>query len=86
MSIQLLFACGHQTAVDEHDDVQPICLTCGDHRIQRVQARPPRFRGACRGPHAVEDHEAARPHAVKLATQPLRLKDVRDAQSTRNVV
>lgn len=76
MSIQILFACGHQTSVDEHEADQPICLTCGERRIQRVHARPPRFRGACRGPLAIEDPEAARPQAVQLASVPLKLKDV----------
>lgn len=45
------FACGHQGDVDpdaEATDVQ--CRTCGEHRIARVTAPPPRVRGACSSP------------------------------------
>lgn len=86
MNIQVTFLCGHGVSVDEHEADSPVCLTCGERRIQRVSARPPRFRGACQGPNAIEDTEAARPRAVSLASKPLKLKDFSHGESAGYVV
>lgn len=48
--ITIIFACGHTTDVD--DPVAPPICACGERRISHVKAPPPRFVGACRGPHA----------------------------------
>ena len=51
MSITIRFACGHAATLEHPGDAVPIC-GCGETRVQHVTARPPRFRGACTGPHA----------------------------------
>lgn len=50
--IAVTFACGHAGTTD--GESVPTCPTCDERRIRRVQARPPRFVGACRGPVATE--------------------------------
>ena len=58
MSIIVRFACGHAgQELGESADAAPTCPVCGERRVSHVQAPPPRFRGAVRGPCAVEsDH------------------------------
>ena len=51
MSIRVRFLCGHEGTVKETDDAVPVC-PCGETRIARTFARPPRFTGACSGPYA----------------------------------
>lgn len=43
----LTFACGHKQAFDEGG--RPVCA-CGETRIARTDAPPPRFTGACASP------------------------------------
>jgi hypothetical protein len=52
--ISLRFACGHtMTFADSETVTQTPRCGCGETRIQRVTpTRPPRFTGACQGPHA----------------------------------
>ena len=45
------YACGHTADVGENPSAAPVC-GCGETRIQRTQARAPRFRGSCSGPYA----------------------------------
>ena len=51
MSIRLRFACGHEGTVGGDATTAPRC-PCGETRIARTFARPPRFTGACSGPYA----------------------------------
>lgn len=48
--ITVRFACGHEQSVPDSTEATPQCQTCGEHRIQRTTAPPPRFRGMCAGP------------------------------------
>jgi len=62
MPITVTFACGCRQEVPEaeaiNDSVAPRCATHNESRIQRVEAPPPRFRGAAaRGPLAEKDEE-----------------------------
>ena len=50
--IQVLFACGHNMDLDDSVSSAPVCPTCGESRISRTTAPPPRFTGWCRGPTA----------------------------------
>ena len=60
MSIIVRFACGHAgQELGEVVDAAPTCPICGERRVSHVQAPPPRFRGAVRGPCAVTDREHA---------------------------
>lgn len=43
------FACGHQATVSLATDEPPICA-CGETRITRVEAPPPRITGAGSSP------------------------------------
>ena len=49
--ITVKFACGHQVQVGESQAWQPVCATCGETHVARVQARPPRFVGTVSGPY-----------------------------------
>jgi len=53
MSVRVRFACGHGQAWAEGD--APVCATCGERRVARVQAPPPRFRGVVQGPSATAE-------------------------------
>ncbi len=50
--IQIVFACGYRLDVDEGASSAPVCPTCGEPRISRTIAPPPRFTGWCSGPTA----------------------------------
>ena len=63
--IPIRFACGHAASVSETATTVPVCATCGERQITRVQARPPRFTGACTGPYAVT--KALDPIVVNVA-------------------
>jgi hypothetical protein len=43
------FACGHQVTVEATGDERPVCH-CGETRISRVDAPPPRIRGVGTSP------------------------------------
>lgn len=47
--IRVTFACGHVVTVSESAETPPQC-DCGERRVSRVKAPPPRFRGACETP------------------------------------
>lgn len=51
MSIKVRFACGHEGTIGTNPESAPVC-PCGETRITRTFAKPPRFRGACSGPYA----------------------------------
>ena len=72
MSITVRFVCGHASAVGVNATSDPVCPTCGETRIARTSAPPPRFTGACAGPYAVTSK--VDPASVRLAP-PLRLKE-----------
>lgn len=73
MSIRVRFACGHAAIVSDPSGAPPQCAECGDTTIRRVNARPPRFTGACSGPYATSC--AVEPREVQLAVKgPLTLK------------
>lgn len=75
LSIPITFACGHTATVLITQQAAPVC-PCGESRVRSVQARPPRFVGAVRGPYA-ETQDMA-PIAVPLAETRLRLKAPED--------
>lgn len=51
--ITIVFACGHR--LDWADEkTQPVCPECGDRRVSRVTAPPPRFRGVGSSPLSQE--------------------------------
>lgn len=50
--ITVRFGCGHEGHVSETASSVPVCEQCGDKRVSRTKARPPRFVGACSGPYA----------------------------------
>ena len=51
--IRLTFACGHAVPFKE-GDTAPIC-PCGETRITRTNAPPPRFSGVCASPLKVQE-------------------------------
>lgn len=52
MSITIRFACGHGFSLEPTSDVAPVCPTCGERRVSRVDAPAPRFTGWVTGPSA----------------------------------
>lgn len=66
MSIRIRFACGHEGLIKGDPTSAPIC-PCGETRIARTFARPPRFSGACSGPYAITS--AVEPGTVNVAPQ-----------------
>jgi len=62
--IPVRYACGHLSAINP-DEPAPPCA-CGERRIARVIAPPPRFRGVASGPHVTSVPLEAIP--VNLAT------------------
>ena len=71
--IAVRFACGHEIKIGENGNSTPVC-PCGEKRVSSVQARPPSFSGACRGPYAVT--KSVTPAVVNLASAgPLKLKE-----------
>ena len=52
-AITVTFRCGHHQIVGPDADIV-ICPQCGERRVARVVAPPPRFRGVATGPSAVE--------------------------------
>lgn len=65
MKMSVRFACGHATTMWAANPSEPICPECGETRVTRIGAPPPRFRGACAGPYAVTEAVDAVP--VNLA-------------------
>lgn len=60
MSILATMACGHRVRIVEGIAV-PSCPKCGEARVARVSAPPPKFRGVVLGPCATyEDLPAKR--------------------------
>ena len=60
MTILATMACGHQVQLQDGLTV-PVCPQCGEGRVARVKAPPPRFRGVVLGPQATyEDLPAQR--------------------------
>ena len=49
--IRLHFACGHEQDLLSQTQ-RPTCIQCGETRISRTIAPPPRFTGLCTGPTA----------------------------------
>jgi len=49
------FACGHTATVESTDT--PVCH-CGERRVSRVDAPPPRFHGVATGPYCDTKKEA----------------------------
>lgn len=49
--MRVRFACGHVTEISDGTSARPVCR-CGELRITRTFASPPRFRGYCSGPYA----------------------------------
>lgn len=54
--ITVRFACGHVASkkAEETGTTPPVCGECGETRVARVKAPAPTFRGAAKGPCAVE--------------------------------
>ena len=44
------FACGHQAQVTGDETQSDVRCACGETRISRVDAPPPRITGACSSP------------------------------------
>lgn len=65
MSITVRFVCGHAATVGLSQVVDPVCPSCGETRVARTSAPPPRFRGMCSGPYA--ETAAVDPAVVNLA-------------------
>jgi len=75
--IAVRWACGHHGSVSPTSDVTPRCPECGEHRVQSVKTRAPRFTGACSGPYA--EMKALEAISVSLADKgPLKLKQPED--------
>lgn len=57
--IIVTLACGCRLPMDEaaspDERAEPYCAEHDEHRVMRVEAPAPRFRGAVRGPLAVEE-------------------------------
>lgn len=53
MTIRVTFICGHTQ--DWRESETPICRTCGDTRIGRTTAPPPRITGTCEAPYKVKE-------------------------------
>lgn len=71
--VSVRFACGHLTEVGDNPSGAPVCH-CGETKIARVQARAPRFSGACTGPYAELKNVSAA--VVNVAPSgPLKLKE-----------
>ena len=72
MSIKVRFVCGHSGEVSETATLAPTC-GCGETRVARTFASPPRFTGSCSGPYA--QMKAMEPGIVNVAPSgPLVLK------------
>lgn len=70
--MRVRFRCGHEGHVSETAETPPTCA-CGETRVARTFAPPPRFRGACSGPYA--ETQALAPAMVNVASGgPLTLK------------
>lgn len=52
--VRVIFACGHELKDVETGQSAPVCPSCGETRIARVQAPKPKFRGVATGPCCVE--------------------------------
>jgi hypothetical protein len=72
--IRVRFVCGHGAQTGESAMTAPTCPTCGETRVARTFARPPRFTGACSGPYATPSY--VEPATVDLTSKgPLTLKE-----------
>lgn len=58
--IAIRFACGHRVQGDERM-TQAQCPECGETRVSRVSAPPPRFSGLALGPCATFENLPAQP-------------------------
>lgn len=71
--MKLVFACGHGMTIGDNPQTAPLCVICGEPRIQAVQSRPPRFTGVASGPYV--EYANLGPATVNLAPKgPLALK------------
>ena len=61
------FACGHELTMEDAT-AAPLCPTCREHRVSRVWAPAPRFRGLCTGPSATHDPTVS-PHNTPLTKE-----------------
>jgi hypothetical protein len=60
MTIRATMACGHLVMLPDGVSI-PQCPQCGESRVARIKAPPPRFRGVVLGPCATyEDLPAQR--------------------------
>lgn len=64
--ITVTFSCGHRLQQDRVEI--PICPACGERRVARVKAPPPRFRGVVVGPCAEYVDLPAKPVKVTKET------------------
>lgn len=56
--ISVYFSCGHPPTMWQDGDGDPRCPLCGDRKIARVSAPPPRITGAVILPGAAPAREA----------------------------
>lgn len=63
--MQVIFTCGHTVRPDAKAESAPVCPTCGNRTIERVEVRPPRFTGAASGPHVETRDLPAVPVSLK---------------------
>lgn len=68
----LIFRCGHRLDVLASVGPAPVC-PCGERVVSRVLGATPRFRGACRGPHA--ESAPLDPDRHQFSAGTLKLKD-----------
>jgi hypothetical protein len=64
MTIVATMACGHRVQMQDGIMV-PICPRCGEARVARVKAPPPRFRGVVLGPQATYEELPAQRVTLK---------------------
>lgn len=74
--MQIRFQCGHVFELDPDKVTQPACLQCGNRIVSRVSGDTPRIVGHASGPLVTSKYLDA--VAVKLASQPLKLKPQED--------
>lgn len=66
--ILVRFACGHQASVLPTVEEPPVCAECGERRVSRTTAPPPRFHGTVTGPSATTEALDAIPVTLKRTT------------------
>jgi hypothetical protein len=65
------FRCGHKVTVPAAVEAPPVCA-CGERIVSNVTGATPRFRGACRGPHA--EFAQLDPDRTQFSPSTLKLK------------